>query len=92
MWAAAFSFSVKTHNLLRFLQIKNLEDLLLISRKGLTEGLEKDEWHYNTTYYRNKEVLNPLKPQKAKFGPASMKEIDSMLSSLGLKLCEERAN
>jgi len=94
-----FDFSVRIHNVLKANRIERLEDILLFSRKGFTEGtgLTTEEFEALTfTEQRRVEYLegegqyktilvNPNTPLNRNLGKAGMQEIDAMLEKLGLK-------
>jgi|GEM_PF-2482636 len=94
-----FDFSVRIHNVLKANRIERLEDILLFSRKGFTEGtgltteefeaLTFDEKH-RIEYLEGEgqykvNLVNPDTPLNRNLGKAGMQEIDAMLEKLGLK-------
>ena len=86
-----FNLSIRTQNILKATGIKNLRDLLLFSRKELTLGVEITEEEIKTLPFGDQLRIQNLTEggRSFKLGPVSMKEIDSMLNKLGLKLREE---
>lgn len=94
-----FDLSVRIHNVLRANRIERLEDLLLFSRKGFTEGtgLTTEEFEALTFNEQRRvqylegegkykvKLVNPDKPLNHNLGKAGMQEIDAMLEKLGLK-------
>ncbi|MCB0381630.1 MAG: hypothetical protein H6791_02635 [Candidatus Nomurabacteria bacterium] len=94
-----FDFSVRIHNVLRANRIERLEDLLLFSRKGFTDGtgLTTEEFEALTFNEQRRveylegegkykvKLVNPDKPLNRNLGKAGMQEIDAMLEKLGLK-------
>lgn len=93
-----FNFSVRTHNILKSYGIRKLRELLYFSKKGLTEGTGITTEQFNALSFDDRKWLNYIEdeyktklvnleePRKYKIGPSSMKEINTMLEKLGLKL------
>lgn len=94
-----FDFSPMTHNLLHSVGFERLGDIILFSRKELSEGTlipieefeslnfldrRRIEYLEGEGTYKN-HLVGPGKPRYKRFGPVSMKEIDDMFQKLGLK-------
>jgi len=92
-----FNFSVQLSNILLASNFERLEDILLFSRKGFANGtgLTTEEFEKLTTKEKNRilyleyrykiKLVNPDKPLNRNLGKVGMKELDIMLTKLGLK-------
>lgn len=94
--ASIFGFTVTLHNILRTHQFNKLYEILLFSRKGFQERTITEDEFAALDFHEKQEVeeleerwkrkIIGAKPEKMhKFGPVRMKEIDDVLSRLGLK-------